>query len=41
MWNKDRDVPGDGEGGDLKTMGTALYTYMIIMLGFKVSVAPE
>eukprot|EP00550_Attheya_septentrionalis_P000883 CAMPEP_0198291878 /NCGR_PEP_ID=MMETSP1449-20131203/9239_1 /TAXON_ID=420275 /ORGANISM="Attheya septentrionalis, Strain CCMP2084" /LENGTH=1751 /DNA_ID=CAMNT_0043990563 /DNA_START=276 /DNA_END=5531 /DNA_ORIENTATION=+ len=36
MSNKDRDVPGDGEGGDLKTMGTALYTYMIIMLGFKI-----
>jgi magnesium-transporting ATPase (P-type) len=36
MHNDDRDVPGNGEGGDLKTVGTVSFTCLIILLGYKV-----
>jgi magnesium-transporting ATPase (P-type) len=35
MRNNDRDTPGDGEGGDLKSVGTVTYTCMIILLAYK------
>mmetsp|Transcript_27964 Transcript_27964/g.34016 ORF Transcript_27964/g.34016 Transcript_27964/m.34016 type:complete len:417 (-) Transcript_27964:166-1416(-) len=35
MVRNDRAWPGDGEGGDLKSFGTVIYTVMIILLGYK------
>ena len=37
MFNDDQDIPGNGEGGDLKSVGTTSFTCMIILLAFKVS----
>jgi magnesium-transporting ATPase (P-type) len=37
MSNSDRDVPGNGEAGDLKSVGTVTYTALILMLAYKVS----
>ena len=36
MRNDSREVPGDGEGGDLKSVGTVTYTCLIILLAYKV-----
>lgn len=36
MRNEDLDVPGDGEGGDIKSVGTVTYTSMIFLLAYKV-----
>ena len=36
MGNHDRDVPGDGEGGDLKVFGTTIYSQLIYVVTFKV-----
>uniref|UniRef100_A0A7S3KZS3 P-type sodium-transporting ATPase4 n=1 Tax=Amphora coffeiformis TaxID=265554 RepID=A0A7S3KZS3_9STRA len=36
MRNNDRDAPGDGEGGDLKSVGTVTYTCMVLLLAYKV-----
>jgi len=36
MGNNDRDVPGDGEGGDLKSVGTVTFTCLIVLLAYKV-----
>jgi phospholipid-translocating ATPase/phospholipid-transporting ATPase len=30
------DIPGNGEGGDLKSVGTVSYTCMVILFGYKV-----
>jgi len=34
--NKDPYAPGDGEGGDLKSVGTVTFTCLIILLAYKV-----
>jgi len=39
MGNKDRYQPGDGEGGDLKSVGTVTYTCMVLLLAYKVGIA--
>lgn len=39
MKNGNPDAPGDGEGGDLKSVGTVAYTCMIIIFGYKVRFA--
>ena len=36
MRNEDRDTPGNGEGGDLKSVGLVTFTCMIILLAYKV-----
>jgi magnesium-transporting ATPase (P-type) len=36
MQNEDPDWPGDGEGGDLKSVGTVTFTCMVILLAYKV-----
>jgi len=36
MRNEPDDVPGNGEGGDLKSGGTVTYTCMIFLLAYKV-----
>jgi hypothetical protein len=36
MRNKNEDAPGNGEGGDLKSVGTVTFTCLIIMLAYKV-----
>jgi magnesium-transporting ATPase (P-type) len=36
MGNADMSSPGDGEGGDLQSVGTVTFTSMIIMLAYKV-----
>ncbi|KAL7578624.1 hypothetical protein ACA910_009770 [Epithemia clementina (nom. ined.)] len=36
MGNKERDEPGNGEGGDLKSTGTVTFTCMIFLLAYKV-----
>merc|ERR1712226_1768846 len=36
MRNEADDVPGNGEGGDLKSAGTVTFTCMIILLAYKV-----
>ena len=36
MRNEDSDVPGDGEGGDLKSAGTVTFSCFIILLAYKV-----
>jgi magnesium-transporting ATPase (P-type) len=36
MSNEDWDVPGNGEGGDLKSVGTVSYTCMIFLFAYKV-----
>lgn len=36
MKDNDRDAPGDGEGGDLKSVGTVTFSCMIVLLAFKV-----
>ncbi|GAX21711.1 phospholipid-transporting ATPase [Fistulifera solaris] len=36
MNGRDDDRPGDGEGGDLKSVGTVAYTCMIFMFAYKV-----
>ena len=36
MRNDSRDAPGDGEGGDLKSVGTVTFTCMILLLAYKV-----
>jgi len=36
MHNDDPDVPGNGEGGDLKSAGTVSFTCLIILLAYKV-----
>jgi magnesium-transporting ATPase (P-type) len=36
MRNENSDSPGDGEGGDLKSVGTVTYTCMVILLAYKV-----
>ncbi|KAL7542063.1 hypothetical protein ACHAXR_012198 [Thalassiosira sp. AJA248-18] len=38
MGNWDRDVPGNGEGGDLKVFGTTIYSQLIYVVTFKVRV---
>lgn len=35
MGNWDRDVPGDGEGGDLQVFGTTIYSQLIYVVTFK------
>jgi len=35
MGNWDRDVPGDGEGGDLKVFGTTIYSNLIYVVTLK------
>jgi phospholipid-transporting ATPase len=40
MRNESSDSPGDGEGGDLKSVGTVTFTCMIILLAYKVRAAP-
>mmetsp|Transcript_23007 Transcript_23007/g.49788 ORF Transcript_23007/g.49788 Transcript_23007/m.49788 type:complete len:1706 (-) Transcript_23007:99-5216(-) len=35
MGNWDRDVPGDGEGGDMKVFGTTIYSQLIYVVTFK------
>lgn len=37
MGNWNRDIPGDGEGGDLKVFGTTIYSQLIYVVTFKVS----
>ena len=32
----DPEYPGDGEGGDLQSVGTVTYTCLIFLLGYKV-----
>ena len=34
--NKERDRPGDGEGGDLKSVGTVTFTCLIFLFAYKV-----
>ena len=36
MGNWGRDVPGDGEGGDLQVFGTTIYSSLICVVTFKV-----
>jgi magnesium-transporting ATPase (P-type) len=36
MRNENSDSPGDGEGGDLKSVGTVTYTCMVVLLAYKV-----
>lgn len=36
MRNEDRNVPGDGEGGDLKSVGTVTFSCMIFLMAYKV-----
>ena len=36
MGNWGRDVPGDGEGGDLQVFGTTIYSQLIYVVTFKV-----
>jgi len=36
MKDNDRDAPGDGEGGDLKSVGTVTFSCMIFLLALKV-----
>jgi magnesium-transporting ATPase (P-type) len=36
MNDDDLNVPGNGEGGDLKSVGTVSYSCMVILLGYKV-----
>ena len=36
MRNEPDDVPGNGEGGDLKSAGTVTFTCMILLLAYKV-----
>lgn len=36
MRNNNRDWPGDGEGSDLKSVGTVTYTCMILLFAYKV-----
>jgi len=36
MRNNDPDAPGDGEGGDLKSVGTVTFSCMIFLLAIKV-----
>jgi len=37
MSNEDPEIPGDGEGGDLKVFGTVIYANLIFTLAYKVS----
>ncbi len=37
MGNWGRDIPGDGEGGDLQVYGTTIYSQLIYVITFKVS----
>jgi magnesium-transporting ATPase (P-type) len=37
MRNNDPDIPGDGEAGDLLTVGTVTFSCLIILLAWKVS----
>lgn len=36
MSNEDPDIPGNGEGGDLKSVGFVAYSSLILLMGFKV-----
>lgn len=36
MRNEDPDRPGEGEGGDLKSLGFVAYTVLIVLLAYKV-----
>lgn len=36
MRNEDKEVPGNGEGGDLKSVGTVTFTCMIFLMAYKV-----
>ena len=36
MRNQDPDTPGNGEGGDLKSVGFIAYSSLILLLGYKV-----
>ena len=36
MRNKDLDRPGDGEGGDLKSVGFVAFTSLVLLVGYKV-----
>ena len=36
MGNGDRDRPGDGEGGDLKSVGTLTFTVLVFLMAYKV-----
>ena len=36
MGNWNRDVVGDGEGGDMKVFGTTIYSQLIYVVTFKV-----
>jgi hypothetical protein len=36
MRNEDREIPGNGEGGDLKSVGTVTFTCMIFLMAYKV-----
>lgn len=37
MKGADSDTPGEGEGGDLQSVGTVVFTCMVLILAFKVS----
>lgn len=39
MHNDDPDIPGNGEGGDLKSLGTVSFTCLILLLAYKVSIS--
>lgn len=39
MRNNDRGIPGDGEGGDLKSIGTVTFSCLIVLFAYKVSSA--
>ena len=36
MRNEDKDAPGNGEGGDLKSVGTVTFTCLIFLMAYKV-----
>jgi magnesium-transporting ATPase (P-type) len=39
LMKNDDDTPGNGEGGDLKSLGTVSFTCLVILLAYKVSLA--
>jgi hypothetical protein len=41
MSNEDWDIPGNGEGGDLKSVGTVSFTCVIILLAYKVGLRQQ
>jgi hypothetical protein len=37
MSNEDREIPGNGEAGDLQSVGTVTFSCLVVMLAYKVS----